>query len=207
MKHYRSITNEILNPNSQVFVQSKLDGRNFTSEFNKKQGFYKFGSRHQLVGREDPIYSKAITILEEKYSEPLTKIFKDNKWDNVNCFFEFYGPNSFAGNIDLNDDLTITLIDINPYKQGILNPADFIKHFQHLDIPKVHHIGRITEEFIQSVKNSTLKDMAFEGVVCKAAPDNPKTKEPIMFKIKSNAWLEKLKLYCNGDIELFKKLM
>jgi hypothetical protein len=47
--------------------------------------------------------------------------------------------------------------------------------------------------------------MTFEGVVCKGANDK-KTKMPIMFKIKSQAWLDKLKEHCKEDEALFNKL-
>ncbi len=63
----------------------------------------------------------------------------------------------------------------------------------------------VTDEFVESVKNSTLNDMPFEGVVCKGALDN-KTKQPVMFKIKSNAWLSKLKVHCKGNQQLFEQL-
>jgi hypothetical protein len=47
--------------------------------------------------------------------------------------------------------------------------------------------------------------MTFEGVVCKGANDKA-TRMPIMFKIKSKAWLEKLREYCKGDDKLFERL-
>jgi len=100
--------------------------------------------------------------------------------------------------------MTATLIDVNPYKQGILEPTKFIKYFKHLDIPKVLYEGHITIEFIDQVKNSTLPGMTEEGVVCKGAYETPGM--PLMFKIKSRKWLEKLKQYCKGNDSLFEKL-
>ena len=46
--------------------------------------------------------------------------------------------------------------------------------------------------------------MTFEGVVAKGVNDKL-TKMPIMFKIKSKAWLDKLKEYCKDDERLFEK--
>jgi hypothetical protein len=63
----------------------------------------------------------------------------------------------------------------------------------------------VTTELFDGVKQSTLKGMTFEGVVCKGANDKA-TKMPIMFKIKSKAWLDKLREYCKGDNQLFEKL-
>lgn len=121
-------------------------------------------------------------------------------------FFEFYGKNSFAGQHLDTEEQTLTLIDVAPFNKGILEPLDFIREFGHFDIPPVLFIGQVTEEFIDSVKDSSLKDMFFEGVVCKGANDK-KTKMPIMFKIKSKAWLDKVKNYCNGNAELLEKLI
>lgn len=49
----------------------------------------------------------------------------------------------------------------------ILEPERFLKYFGHLDIAKVLYTGDLTPEFIESVRNSTLPGMTFEGVVCK----------------------------------------
>jgi len=99
----------------------------------------------------------------------------------------------------------VTLIDVNPFKNGILVPAEFINLFGHLDIPKVCYEGYVTTELFDKVKQSTLEGMTFEGLVCKGANDRA-TKMPIMFKIKTKAWLDKLREYCNGDERLFEKL-
>jgi hypothetical protein len=47
--------------------------------------------------------------------------------------------------------------------------------------------------------------MSLEGVVCKGANDK-KTNMPIMFKIKSKAWLQRLKEHCKDDEALFERL-
>jgi hypothetical protein len=44
--------------------------------------------------------------------------------------------------------------------------------------------------------------MTFEGVVCKAI----KGSRIVMFKMKNEAWLKKLRLHCDGNSQLFKKL-
>jgi hypothetical protein len=47
--------------------------------------------------------------------------------------------------------------------------------------------------------------MTFEGVVCKGAFDR-KTGRPLMFKVKSQAWLGRLRDFCKGDERLFEML-
>ena len=84
-------------------------------------------------------------------------------------------------------------------------PTQFIRLFGHLDIPKVCYEGHVTTELFDKIKQSTLPGMTFEGVVCKGANDKL-TKMPIMFKIKSKAWLDKLRVHCKGDEKLFERL-
>ena len=132
-------------------------------------------------------------------------VFKEQHWKDALCFFEYWGPSSFAGTHNFEEKMDVTLIDVNPYKEGILVPTQFIKLFGHLDIPKVCYEGHVTTELFDKVKQSTLKGMTFEGVVCKGANDKL-TKMPIMFKIKSQAWLDKLREYVKGDERLFEKL-
>jgi len=201
MKHYPTIPKDIIK-NIHIYAFDKLDGNNIRAEWNSKRGFYKFGSRTQLIDESSKQLGKSIPLIREKYEEDLSMIFKENKWRDVICFFEYHGPNSFAGRHVDDEEQTVTLFDVNPYKQGIMEPRLFIKTFKHLDIPAVLFEGRVNSTFIDRVKDSTLPGMTFEGVVCKGVDKN----QVVRFKIKSKAWLEKLKLYCNGDIRLFEKL-
>jgi len=203
MKTYPSITKDIRN-DVYIYSFNKIDGQNFRCEFSEKRGFYKFGSRNQLVD-ESSTFKEAIGLVKSKYEEDLRLLFKEHRWKDVICFFEYWGPNSFAGQHDPNDQKTVTLFDVNPYKEGILEPSQFIKYFGHLDIPNVVYEGRVNETFVQNVRNSNVEGISLEGVVCKGANDK-KTRMPIMFKIKTLAWLNKLKEFCNGDDNLFSKL-
>lgn len=204
MKEYPSIDN-LLRPTDYIYAFDKLDGSNIRAEWNSKRGFYKFGTRHQLMDISSKPYGKAISLIKEKYEEAFAVICKEQKWRDAICFFEFYGPNSFAGQHLDTEDQTVTLFDVNPLRQGILEPDQFIALFGKLDIPKILFEGQITTEFVDAVKSSKLEGMTLEGVVCKGKHDG-KTKIPIMFKIKSNAWMERLKTHCNGSVALFKKL-
>jgi len=207
MKQYPSIKtmNRDNFPNGHFICQQKIDGSNIRAEWNKKKGFYKFGSRTQLIDASHKPLGKAIALIKEKYESDLTKIFIDQQYQDAICFFEFYGPSSFAGLHSESEEQTVTLIDVNPFKRGIMEPKQFIKLFGHLDIPKVLYQGIVNSELFDAVKQSTLEGMGEEGVVCKAANDG-KAKMPIMFKIKSQAWLDKLKEHCKGDPNLFEKL-
>lgn len=112
-----------------------------------------------------------------------------------------HGENSFAGfhRLEKHD---VILFDVNPYKKGILSPNEFVKYFGHLDIPKIVHQGRVGKEFHDNVKNSRVEGVIFEGVVCKGKRKN----QTHMFKIKTDAWLNKLRSYCKDDEKLFERL-
>lgn len=203
MKEYPSIPN-LLFRNDYIWAQAKFDGSQIRGEWNSKRGFYKFGTRRELIDEKASIFGKSIPLIKNKYEEDLGKVFKEQGWRDALCFFEFFGPNSFAGQHQEEDDFDVVLFDVNPLRKGILEPDQFIELFSHLHIPKVLFEGFIDDKFISSVKNGTLKNMPLEGVVCKGKHEKGR-KTPIMFKIKSQAWLLKLKDRCNDD-ELFEKL-
>lgn len=120
--------------------------------------------------------------------------------------FEFYSPKSNFGRHDPTDDKhKVTLFDVNYHRKGMMNPDEFIDTFGKLDTPAVLYYGKANKIFEESVRDSSLPGMSFEGVICKgkAVRGHP---DPVMFKIKSRAWLQKLKEFCKGDEELFEKL-
>ena len=205
MKSYPSITKDV-RQDIYIYAFDKLDGSNMRAEWNSKKGFYKFGTKNQLTDEKTMPFGRAIPLIREKYEQDLALVFQEHKWRDAICFFEYWGPSSFAGTHNFEEEMTVTLIDVNPYKEGILPPTEFIKYFGHLDIPKVLYEGHVSTELFDKVKQSTLEGMTYEGVVCKGANDK-KTKMPVMFKIKSHAWLDRLREYCKGDEALFNKLM
>lgn len=204
MKHYPSITKEV-RQDVRIIAFDKLDGSNIRAEWNSKKGFYKFGTKNQLMDANSKPFGIACPMIKDKYEADLAKVFEKYKWKDAICFFELHGPSSFAGQHNFEEKLDVTLFDVNPYKEGILFPEAFVSLFGHLDIAKVLYQGFVTTELFDKVKQSTLTGMTCEGVVCKAASDT-NAKMPIMFKIKSKLWLEKLKVYCKGNEKLFAML-
>jgi hypothetical protein len=217
MKTYTSIPHFILpgrkknelHTSLQITAFDKPDGSNIRAEWSPKRGFYKFGSRKCLLDEKNPHLGKAVTLIQDTYAEELGRIFKDQRWqERTVCFFEYHGPRSFAGNHHEDDDHVVTLFDVNPFKRGLVVPREFIKLFGELGIPEVVYRGQADEDFLASVKNSTLPGITLEGVVCKAPnPNGKKTSQPIMFKLKTDKWLEMLREFVNYDEALFQRLM
>lgn len=206
MKSYPSISGN--HDYSNIFyVFDKLDGTNIRAEWSTKKGFYKFGTRNQLIDETNKQWGKSISLISEIEPE-FRKIMKKFNVSSTVGFFEFHGPSSFAGQHDLNDEMKITLFDLSPDKKGLIEPRIFLEYFEDskIDIPKLLYNGKIGSEFINSVKNDTLEGITFEGVVCKSI--NYKSPGlPFMFKIKTNKWLDKLKIYCKEDELKFKELV
>lgn len=205
MKAYPSITTRI-DFSQSYHLFDKLDGSNIRAEWSQRQGFYKFGSRTQLLTPEQEKLYPSIDSFLRRFNYKLTERFKKAKYERAVCFFEWLGPQSFAGSHpDHVENMYPILIDIAVYKKGIMPPEQFIEFTEGLDTPKLLHVGKISEELFQQIRRSELPGMTFEGVICKG-PFSQREGGPIMAKIKSNAWLDKLKTLCNGDEALYNRL-
>ena len=131
--------------------------------------------------------------------EALGKLVRDQRWERATFYFEFHGPNSFAG-WHLPEPHTVTLFDVAPHKKGFLEPREFLRLCGHLDHAQLLHQGNFTRDIADGVSNGTLEGMTFEGVVCKGSWDR-KSGMPLMFKWKNLAWQAKLRGICLSDAE------
>ncbi len=202
-------------PNREVNIIAfdKLDGSNIRVEWTPKNGFSKFGTRKRLLSPGELPLGGAILIFKREWETKLTKICKKQKWIGkdmrVTFFFEFYGPRSFAGHHeDEIEDMKLTLIDAHVYKKGLIPPREFIKIFKNVDTPKVLYEGKGNNDLQKAVADGTLEGMTFEGVVCKGLLPGKKKKQGkiVMFKFKSNAWIDQLKYFCGDNNAMFKEL-
>lgn len=202
MKTYPSIpkilTRKVEAVEQPVWVFDKLDGSNIRVEWSRKKGFHKFGTRKRLLDPNDEMLGKACTLVDER----LADVFIKQQWQNVTAYFEYHGENSFAGRHNPNDDHRLTLIDVNVYKRGFVSPRDFIYMFEDFDTATLLWNGGASQFLIDLVESGEMEDMTFEGVVCKYMHK----KVHKMFKIKNQAWLEKLRNFCGDDQEMFNKL-
>lgn len=203
MKHYPSIDGSAAKygpmPKATCIAFDKLDGSNIRCEWNKKQGWYKFGTRNQLLDPADPLFGRAADLFRAKYSEVITKVIKSHpKWkeaQEVIAYVEFLGPHSFAGwhdaqvlGVESNEPMDVVLFDVNVHKRGFVSPRDFVKIFgSEMDIAKVVYEGELTNEFVQDVRDG--KYTQGEGVICKGGEGH----HIWMRKIKTLVYLARLK--------------
>ena len=203
MKTYPSIDRKPHYGSGYTYVFDKLDGSNIRAEWARKTGFTKFGRRNGLLDDTNPVLKEAIGIFQAKYADDLARIFKDQRWMKAIAFLEFHGPNSFAGNHP-DEPHDLTLFDVAADKKGILEPREFIRTFDSVPHAALLHQGPFNHIIEEQVKTSTLPGMTFEGVVVKSTYVSPGL--PLMFKIKSQAWLDKLRGHCHGDEQMFERL-
>ena len=206
MKQYLEIQGPNKAPREYCIAFDKYDGSNIRAEWSRKKGWDKFGSRKVLIDGTHPL-GDAIDIFLNTYGDDLEKIFKKDKLfrncQNVTVFCEYFGPNSFAGWHDPDDEKEIVLFDITIHKKGMISPRDFVKMFGHLKIPKIIYEGNFNESFIQDVKDG--KYPVIEGVVAKGnLPHGRPPHNLWMAKIKTKAWLDKLKVEADIHPERFK---
>lgn len=204
MKQCPSIPNQI-NKSQDFYCFDKLDGSNIRAEWSRKNGFYKFGTRKRMLDDSDDQFPDVPSLILEKFGEDLERISRKNNFNRTVYFFEYYGPNSFAGFHCEDDIKTLSLIDLSIYKKVLLLPKEFLNKFGNLDIAKLLYHGKVGSEFITLVRDRKLNGMTFEGVVCKAF-NRKKPGLPSMFKIKSQAWYDKLKEKYKDDLETYERL-
>lgn len=202
MKQYPKIYDSSTFNASHCIAFNKYDGSNLRAEWRKKQGFYKFGTRKRLFDEKDEVFGCAIPLFMDKFSKKLEEIFSNNKIfhgvRDIICFAEFFGENSFAGQHVLEEEKKLVLFDVWLYKKGLIGPKDFVKLFSNnsFESAKVVYEGKFTGKLIEDVRKGVFKDKGvFEGVICKSGEFN----DIQMCKVKTNEYLEKLKVYCSKD--------
>lgn len=201
MKEYPTISSDIRH-GVPVYVFPKYDGSCVRAEYSQKRDFYKFGKRHGLLDDTNQILAKEVPELIMEQAEKLYRVFKEQHWNKVIAFFEFWGDNSFAGNHE-KETHRVSLIDVFVHPKGIVEPKLFVKFFEEL-APPVIHCGNFTTEIQQQVRDGIFPGMSFEGIVAKGSLEKPGL--PLMFKCKSTAWLQKLRKHCGGNEQLFNRL-
>ncbi len=191
MKEYPSIPRsfEVIRA---AHIWAKEDGSNIRAAWSKKKGWYLFGTRHQLMDHTHPVLGGAIEVFRRTLEDELTKVAVDQKYESLIVFAEYWGNSSFAGTHVLGEDMHLSVFDINPHKQGILGPKQFLKIIgENPNIRTPAYLGQHnwTRGFVDRVWNDDVPGASFEGVVGKHG-EGHKLK---MAKAKTRKWIEKIK--------------
>lgn len=227
MKEYNSIP-RLLDDGTlrgeQVVAFNKLDGQNFRVKYTPKgltkKQFTNFGSRTQLVDETNEQFGDAVRFFKQHYEDALRDIIVNNSGkkgifngaEEITLFFEWYGPNSFAGFHQPGDEMHLCLFDVFVKKKGFVEPKDFIEIFcddDRVETPDVVYVGKLTADFVQSIQDNdwTKEGCQYpnvkEGVVLKRSTRLPGQRLP-MSKVKTKWWLEKL--HANFSEEDCKRL-
>lgn len=203
MKEYPSIQHDVVD--QPIYAFDKLDGSNIRAEWGRKQGFYKFGRRHGLLDDSNPMLKEAEGLILNGYAEELSRIFVGQRWQKAVCFFEFFGPRSFAGNHE-QEAHEVVLLDVVYEKRGFMEPNPFLKMFSsRVKTASLLYHGNPNQPFLDSVRNGQLEGMTYEGVVCKGKLISPG--RPLMFKVKNRAWVEEVKTKFAGQPEVLARLL
>ena len=201
MQQFPSIASYKKFSNQSCIAFDKLDGSNVRFEWSKKRGWYKSGTRRQMLDETHPHMGEAPAIFLNKYGENLERIFNDNKEykkkDSFTVFGEFFGSNSFAGVHEQYDDFDVVIFDVWIYKVGMIGPREFVKQFGHLHIPDIIYEGNLNVKFVKSVRRNDY-DLK-EGVICKWGSTGKWKKDVNMCKIKTQQYIDRVKaLYGTG---------
>lgn len=188
----------------QVYAFDKLDGSNIRYEWNRKRGWYKFGTRGNMIDERHEQFGEAVTLFLDKYGDELPRVFRKefSNVENFVVFCEYLGENSFAG-FHFDEPKDVVLFDVNVYKKGLLAPREFIRKFGHLHIPELIYQGEYNLEFIEDIRQNAY-DLK-EGVICKGTYKTKGQDVIWMTKIKTRLWLERVKDKL-GEIALLEEV-
>lgn len=180
----------------EAYVFDKLDGSNIRVEWSRKRGWNKFGTRTRLLDGTDTTFGEVIPLFKNTIADSIEQVAKNERFEQITIFMEFWGKQSFAGQHVIGDPKFLTLFDINVYKKGILGPKQFLDLFGNLNCtPKF--LGRCnwTRGFVERIRIGDVPDITFEGVVGKAGDGH----DLIMAKAKSQAWVDKVTAQYGDD--------
>lgn len=183
MQQYPTIPGSSKAPlGKQCIAFYKYDGSNLRWEWSPKRGWNKFGTRRQLFDRSTPLYNQAIPVFE-KFSDEIvyrTKQLIKNP-ERITVFTEFFGPSSFAGSHDFDEEKELRLFDVHLFKRGLIPPKQFLDVYGDMEqAADVVYQGTLNKQFINDVRSGAYD--VFEGVIAKGDDFSVKIKTDEYFK-------------------------
>lgn len=190
MKRYPSIPQRLPKRyrTEPLYIFDKIDGSNLRFEWNREEGWHRWGTRTQIIDHTHPVFGSAWELFCDTLSEPLEFVAYDQRWSSMTVFAEFWGSQSFAGKHDPNDTKRLTLFDVSPYKKGFLHPEQFMEWFGTLDVPLYLGQHVWSPDFLEQVTTGTIDGITHEGVVGKAGSGHRR----VMVKAKTQSWKDEV---------------
>jgi hypothetical protein len=156
----------------------KYDGSNLRWEYSPKQGWNKYGTRKCMFDKNTPLYNQAIELFQDSIGGSIVETVNHafgRKVERITAFTEFFGPSSFAGYHEHDEQKQLKLFDVFVFKKGFIPPKQFAKLFGRQDwCAEVVYEGNMSREFIEDVRNG--KYPVYEGVICKGEDWTAKVK-------------------------------
>lgn len=183
----------------KCYAFEKYDGTNLHWKWNVKEGWHSFGTRRTQFSFD----RKGIAGFQFDHHEcrNAPDIFNENLRDKltmylcgehdvfnlceVTLFTEFYGPKSFAGGHDIDDEHELVIIDVM-CNGKLITPENFIRNFQQFGSARLIYTGKYSGQFAEDVRKG--KYDVNEGVVVKGVVDG----EVFMTKVKTKDYLKRL---------------
>lgn len=203
MLHYPKIPDGRSAGSGRMIAFEKYDGTNLHFDWDRDFGWHSFGTRRDAFNltpdgvaafvEKHAELAECNTVFHETLAEGLERIFRSHpayrERPAATVFAEFLGPNSFAGKHKAADPKELRLFDVQIEGIGMLGPRNFVDDFGGGGPPtaRVVYEGKLTGKFTEEVRDG--KWNVAEGVVCKGGSGG----DLWMVKIKTNAYLERLK--------------
>jgi hypothetical protein len=202
MMRYPTIPKEMPSGPTVWWVFDKLDGSNIRAQWSfKKKSWSKVGSRTQLLagdsalGPHIPEIKMRLEELSPAWSLAIDShlgsrgLLGGKRKPTVTAFFEYHGPQSFAGGHVLVEPHRLTLLDVHVTGVGFISPKDLLLGFSAVSQPRLLHTGLWTVRMSEMVISGKFPGMTLEGVVGKSGPQN---QDLCAWKLKSHVWLTRL---------------
>jgi hypothetical protein len=172
----------------RMHLFDKLDGSNLRFEWSRRDGWFRWGSRHQVIDETHPSLGGGFALFRERLAEPIERVARTERWDALVAFAELFGPGSLGGQHVAEEPKHLVLFDVAPYRRGMIGPARFLELFGTLDVPA--YLGELVwnDELVARVRRGELPGVTFEGIVGKAGDGH----SLVMAKAKTDAWVRRI---------------
>ena len=196
MLHYPKIPSSKHCKLGPCVVFDKVDGTNLHWDWDREFGWHAFGTRRDSFNLVDQGIAEfeaahqnlvgAAALFQEQLAAPADQLLQSLEANQAVLFTEYVGDNSFAGGHRPEDGKRLVLFDVS-LDTRLLGPLEFLKHFGHLEIPRVLYQGKFKGNLLEEIYQGKY-DVA-EGVVVKGGSGS----DLWMAKVKTKAYEEKLK--------------